>query len=140
MSVLCARLLDAEVFEDRDALRAPDAARDLARASPRRRRRARSTSAIGISRSAASTLVGAARVIAQERAIDEILLDEHREQRGEREGVGAGPHLEVEVGELGGLGAARVDHDQRALRDPSRSRAARRARAGSRATATGSCR
>ena len=37
-------------------------------------------------------------------------------ERREQEGVGAGLHLQVDVGDLRGLGAARVDHDQRALR------------------------
>ena len=40
--------------------------------------------------------------------------DEHAEQRGQAERVGARAHLQVEVGELRGLRAARIDHDQRA--------------------------
>ena len=47
---------------------------------------------------------------------------------------------QVEVGHLRGLGADRVDDDHRALRILARSRAGPRARAGSSATATGSCR
>ena len=53
-------------------------------------------------------------------ARDQVLLHEHADQRGEQQRVGAGLHLEVDVGDLGGLGAARIDHDQAArgvLRD-----------------------
>ena len=45
-----------------------------------------------------------------------VLLHQHADHRGEQEGVGAGLHLEVDVGELGGLRAARIDDDQRARR------------------------
>ena len=39
-----------------------------------------------------------------------------RRRRGEAPGVGAGPDLEVEVGQLGRLGAPRIDDDQRPRR------------------------
>ena len=49
-------------------------------------------------------------------ARDQVLLHEHGEHRREQQRVAAGLHLEVDVGDLGGLGAARIDHDQAALR------------------------
>ena len=60
-----------------------------------------------------STSVGVAR---QPRVVDEVLLDQHRAQRRQAPGVGARAHLEVEVGQVGGLGAPRVEHDHRAGR------------------------
>ena len=61
-------------------------------------------------------------------------------ERGEQPGVGAGPHLQVDVGELGGLGAPRIDDDHRPGRvagDLLQRRAGAREAV---ATATGSCR
>ena len=54
-------------------------------------------------------------VLGEPRAVDEVLLDEHREERTEAPGVGARAHLKVEVGELGRLAAARVDDDERPI-------------------------
>ena len=61
-------------------------------------------------------------------ARNQILLDQHRDQRGEQPRVGAGLHLEVDVRDLRGLGAARVHHDQ-AARGVLRDLAQRRSRA-----------
>ena len=83
---------------------------------PRRRPRARSSRRRASRASASSTASAPARALGQERAIHAARLDQRREQRGQAEGVRAGPHLEEEVGQLRGLGAARVDHDQRARR------------------------
>src|SRR5262249_30634691 len=44
------------------------------------------------------------------------LLHERADERREQPGVGAGLHLEMDVGDLGGLGAPRIDHDQAAAR------------------------
>ena len=99
------RLLDAEVLEDRHALGRGDAARRRAHERPRRRRRARSSRRPEIARSAAKIASSFTVCVAQELVVDEILLHQHREQRAQAERVGAGPHLQVEVGELGGLGA-----------------------------------
>src|SRR5437867_4313104 len=52
--------------------------------------------------------------LVDERVVDEILLHEHAEQRAQAAGVRAGAYLQVEVGQLRGLGAARIDDDQRA--------------------------
>ena len=48
----------------------------------------------------------------QEVVVHEVLLDEDREHRRQQPGIGARADLQVEVGEVGGLGPARVDHDQ----------------------------
>ena len=69
---------------------------------------AMSTLAIGPSR--ASPLVG---VVLEELRSSEALLDEHRQQGGEAPGVGAGTDLQVDVGQVGRLGAPRIDHDHR---------------------------
>ena len=64
--------------------------------------------------------VGAAGVAGQELRVDEAFLHHHAEQRSEREGIGARPHLEVVTagadGEVGGLGAPRVEDDEGAVR------------------------
>ena len=60
--------------------------------------------------------LAAGRVLGEEGVVDEPLLNDDPEQRGEAPRVGARAHPEVEVGHLGRLGAHRVDHDQRALR------------------------
>ena len=44
----------------------------------------------------------------------QVLLHQHGGQRGQAPGVGAGPHPQVEVGHLRGVGQHRVDHDHRA--------------------------
>ena len=46
--------------------------------------------------------------------IDQPLLDQHCHHRREAERVGAGAHLEVEVGELGGLGPTRIEDNHAA--------------------------
>ncbi len=46
---------------------------------------------------------------------EQALLHQHRAHRGEAPGVGPGPDPEVEVGQLGGLGATRVEDDHRPL-------------------------
>ena len=61
----------------------------------------------------AEQLVEPVCVRVEEGVVDEILFDEHGEQAGEEPRVGAGSNLEVHVGELGGLGSARVDDDER---------------------------
>ena len=60
-------------------------------------------------------VVVAARVLIHPAPLHEALLDDHGAQGGEAPGIGAGLHLEVEVGEVSGLGLARIDHDHRAL-------------------------
>jgi len=52
-------------------------------------------------------------VLGEPRKVGQLLLDEDGAQRGQQPGVAARAHLQVEIGELGGLGTARVDHDQR---------------------------
>src|SRR5262249_33156583 len=47
---------------------------------------------------------------------DEILLHEDGEDRAEAESIGTRTHLEMIVGELGGLGAARGDDDKYSMR------------------------
>ena len=56
----------------------------------------------------------AGRVLGQELAVEQFLLDDRAAQRREAERVGARPHAQVEVGHLGGLGPDRVEHDHRA--------------------------
>ena len=97
-------------------------------------------SATGTSRSAASTSSCALGVLGQELVIDEVLLDERAEQGRQAPRIRSGPHAEVEVGQLGGLRQDGIEHDQRAVSDRGRSRAASHARAGSSATARGSSR
>ena len=52
-------------------------------------------------------------VLGQPGPVQKVLLHRDRAERGEAPGVGAGAHLKVEVRELGGLGAAGIDDDQR---------------------------
>ena len=73
-------------------------------------------SATGTSRSTARIRSPSAACSARKSSSSRLLLHEHAEQRGQAEGVGAGAHLQVEVGELRGLRAARVDDDERARR------------------------
>ena len=63
-------------------------------------------------------LVQPDRVVGQPGPVDQALLDEDRHQRGQAPRVGAGPHGEVDVGQLRGLAAPRVDDDQRPLGIP----------------------
>ena len=56
------------------------------------------------------------RALAQPRALMEIFLNDHADHRGEQERVAAGLHLKMNVREFRGLGAARIDHDQAAVR------------------------
>ncbi len=48
--------------------------------------------------------------------VRQSFLPQHAEHRVQQPGVGAGPGLQVDVGQLGRLGAHRIDHDQRACR------------------------
>ena len=43
--------------------------------------------------------------------VDQVLLHHHRAQGGEAPGIGAGPNLQVEVGQVRRLGAPGVEHD-----------------------------
>ena len=52
-------------------------------------------------------------VLLEERVVQQVLLHEDGQHRGQQERVAAGPDLEVEVGHRGGLAAPRVDDDQR---------------------------
>ena len=54
--------------------------------------------------------------VASQAVVDQALLDQHGAHRREAPGVGARAHLEVEVGQLGGLGAPRVEDDHRTRR------------------------
>ncbi|GGS91292.1 hypothetical protein RI060_01380 [Streptomyces janthinus] len=46
--------------------------------------------------------------------VEEVFLDQDTEEAGQAPGVGAWLDLEVDVGEVGGFGADRVDDDHRA--------------------------
>ena len=52
----------------------------------------------------------------EEGAVEEVFVHEDGGHRGEQPGVAAGLDLQVDVGELGGLGAPGVDDDHRAVR------------------------
>ena len=52
----------------------------------------------------------------QELLVQQPFLDQDAKHRGQAERVHAGAHLEMEVRQRRGLGAPRVDHDQRPLR------------------------
>ena len=54
-------------------------------------------------------------VLAEPRLGGQPFLDDHRDHRRQQPGVAARCDLEVEVGEFGGLGDPRIDHDHRAL-------------------------
>ena len=58
-------------------------------------------------------LVGARGVLGDPGPVDEALVDDGGGEGRDQPGVGAGPHLQVDVGQLGGLGAAGVDDDHR---------------------------
>ena len=58
------------------------------------------------------------RVVAEEIMVQSVAPNERCQDRAEQEGIGAGPHGQMQIGHLGGLGAARIDHDQLARRDP----------------------
>jgi hypothetical protein len=71
---------------------------------------------VGTERTSASTSE-AGDVLVEPSPVDEALLHDRRgDHRREQPGVAARAHLQVEVGELGGLGAARVDDDHRPRR------------------------
>ena len=57
-----------------------------------------------------------ARAVGHEVVVEEVFLDQDREQRTQTEGVSARTNLEMMVCELRGLGATRVDDDQGSLR------------------------
>ena len=76
----------------------------------------------------------------QEVMVQQVLLDQHREHRRQQGGVLAGAHLQVDVGLLGRLAAAWVDHDQGALGVRRDGLEGRGVRAGTRGPSTGSCR
>ena len=61
-------------------------------------------------------LVEAVGVLGQPAVGEHLLLDEHGQQCREQIGVTTRPRPEVDVGEIGRLGAPRVDDDQRAVR------------------------
>lgn len=61
-------------------------------------------------------LVGSGGVLLDPTASHETFLDDHRDERSEAERVGTWAHLQVEVGELGGLAALGVDHHHRSRR------------------------
>ena len=107
--------LDAEVFEAGDAPGAGDAARGRAhqRLGHAALRAVRGHGQVLEVRRDLGEAVG---VRGEPVARHQALLHDHADQRREQEGVAAGLHLQVDVGDLGGLAAARVDHDQRALR------------------------
>ena len=60
--------------------------------------------------------VGAVDVLGQKRFVAEVFLDQHRGQRRQAPRIGPGPHPQVEVGHLGGVGDHRIDDDHRAVR------------------------
>ena len=55
-------------------------------------------------------------MLSEPSVVEQVLLHEHGSQRRHGVEVRARPHLEVEVGEVGRLGAHRVDDDHRAAR------------------------
>ena len=70
--------------------------------------------AIGRPRKRGLGLLDPVRVLGQPSVVGEPLVDEHADDRGEQVGVATGLHRQPYVGEVGGLGAAGVDHDHRA--------------------------
>ena len=109
------RLLHPEILVGRDRRRARDPPRDLAHLRLGYARAAR----VVTDRDRAERLAHGLEAIgpvSKELVIDQILLHEHGEQCGEHERVTAGTHLQVMIGHRGGLGPARIDHDQRARR------------------------
>ena len=110
-------LLDAQILEDRDPLRRDHQAHEGAN--------------VGLVHACAGAVVGdrdvhegrtqlvdPARVVLDEVRVS-ALLEEESDHRAEQESVAPGPDLEVQVGDVRGLGAAGVDHDQRAVWVPS---------------------
>ena len=55
-------------------------------------------------------------VLLDEGMIHRIALYQPRQDRAHQEGVGAGPHRQMQVRSFSGLGAARIDHDHLAVR------------------------
>ena len=135
------RLLDAEVLERRDAESAAAMRRAAARmqllvdAAARRRSRRRRRLASSASTGSAPFVCSARKSVSARPSWTIV-----RRERGQAPGVGARADAEVEVGQLGGLGAHRVDARSSRAPGPWRSPSASRGRAGSSATATGSCR
>ena len=111
------RLLDAEVLEDRDARGLRDAAARSRARGPRRRR-------------SASAVLGDrhARELGEQRARRRVACAARKSSSSSSSSTSTassaarqkasvpGPHLQMEVGQRGGLRAARIDHDQRARR------------------------
>ncbi|CCE12270.1 hypothetical protein BRAS3843_990029 [Bradyrhizobium sp. STM 3843] len=81
--------------------------RDVRRGGPLRDRNARQRRL---------DLSKAGRVTLQEVMINGIATDQRRQDGAEQERVRARPHRKMQVGHLGGLGAARIDHDHLAGR------------------------
>jgi hypothetical protein len=106
------RLLDPEVLERRDAV----GARDPPRCGPDQTLVDPAVTAVtrdvDVGKRLEHRLIPA-RARSQELAIDEVLLHEHGDHRSQTPGVGPGPNAQVKVGELGGVGQHRVDHDHR---------------------------
>lgn len=61
-------------------------------------------------------LVEAFGVLGEESLVRATPFEQQREERAQQVGVGARPQREVQVGQLRGLGAPRIDHDHPAVR------------------------
>jgi hypothetical protein len=108
-------LLDPEVLEGRDALGRRDPARrsphevlvDAARLRARSHRQLAQHGEHGL---------GAFGVLRDEAGVGEPFLHDRARERRQAPGVAAGADAQVVVGQLGGLGAHRVEHDALAAR------------------------
>ena len=109
------RHLHAQVLEHRHARRRRRCAGRPPARRPRPRRRSRSSGPRRPRRGAPRTSSTPVACSPSQRVVGQALLHHHRADGGEAPRVGAGPHGEVVVGELGGLGAARVDDDERTV-------------------------
>ena len=60
--------------------------------------------------------VGTVDVLGQKRLVAQVFLHQHRGHRRQAPCVGSGPHPQVDVGHLGGVGDHRIDDDHRPAR------------------------
>src|SRR5260370_22043928 len=109
------RLLDAEIFVNRNARSTGDSARHVAN---QRFVEARARTVIRdrhvVQR--CEKFIAVLRALANVIVTDQIFLDENAKNRRETESVGAGTHPQMVIRHICRFGAARIDHYQRAAR------------------------